>query len=68
MPLRDYLPFFGRNRTFATVGSNPSYDKDNPSSFGAGVIKRIKLQNRGMGGGDNRGGADKEQQVGDYRT
>ena len=68
MPLRDYLPFFGRNRTFATVGSNPSYDKDNPRSFGAGVIKRIKLQNSGMGGGYNRGGADKEPQVGDYRT
>ena len=43
MPLRDYLPF-GRKREFATVGSNPPYNKDNPRSFGAGVIKRIKLQ------------------------
>ena len=67
MPLRDYLPFLGRSRTFATVGSNPTYSKDNPRSFGAGVIKRIKLQNSGRGGGYG-GGADKEPQVGDYRT
>ena len=67
MPLRDYLPFLGRSRTFATVGSNPTYSKDNPRSYGAGVIKRIKLQNSGRGGGYNAG-ADKEPQVGDYRT
>jgi len=67
MPLRDYLPFFGRNRTFATVGSNPTYSKDNPRSYGAGVIKRIKLQNSGRGGGYG-GGAHKEPQIGDYRT
>ena len=67
MPLRDYLPFLGRSRTFATVGSNPTYSKDNPRSFGAGVIKRIKLQKSGRGGGYG-GGADKEPQVGDYRT
>ena len=67
MPLRDYLPFFGRNRTFATVGSNPTYSKDNPRSYGAGVIKRIKLQNSGRGGGYG-GGANKEPQIGDYRT
>ena len=67
MPLRDYLPFLGRSRTFATVGSNPTYSKDNPRSYGAGVIKRIKLQNSGRGGGYG-GGADKEPQVGDYRT
>jgi hypothetical protein len=66
MPLRDYLPFFGRKRTFATVGSNPPYNKDEPRSFGAGVIKRIKLQNNS--GGNFRGGVNKEPQVGDYRT
>ena len=67
MPLRDYLPFFGQKRTFATVGSNPSYNKDEPRSFGAGVIKRIKLQNNNMGKVYG-GGADKEPQIGDYRT
>jgi len=66
MPLRDYLPFFGRKRTFATVGSNPPYNKDEPRNFGAGVIKRIKLQNNSRG--NYGGGANKEPQIGDYRT
>jgi len=66
MPLRDYLPF-GRRREFASVGENPPFSKDNPRSYGAGVIKRIKLQNTsGMGG--YGGGAKKEPQIGDYRT
>ena len=66
MPLRDYLPF-GRRREFASVGENPPFDKDNPRSFGAGVIKRIKLQNDSRMGGF-AGGANKEPQIGDYRT
>jgi len=66
MPLRDYLPFW-RKREFATVGQNPPYSKDNPRSFGAGVIKRIKLQNN-SGYGGYGGGSNKEPQVGDYRT
>ena len=66
MPLRDYLPF-GRRREFASVGENPPFSKDNPRSFGAGVIKRIKLQNNSRMGGYG-GGASKEPQIGDYRT
>ena len=66
MPLRDYLPF-GRRREFATVGENPPFSENSPRSFGAGVIKRIKLQNNsGMGG--YGGGANKEPQIGDART
>ena len=66
MPLRDYLPF-GRRREFASVGENPPFSKDNPRSYGAGVIKRIKLQNTSRMGGYG-GGANKEPQIGDYRT
>ena len=66
MPLRDYLPF-GRRREFASVGENPPFSKDNPRSFGAGVIKRIKLQNNSRMGGYG-GGANKEPQIVDYRT
>ena len=36
-------------RRFAVTGSNPSYKEDDPRSFGAGVIKRLKL-NKGFGG------------------
>ena len=32
-------------RRFAVTGSNPPFEKDEPRSFGAGVIKRIKLTN-----------------------
>ena len=42
-------------RRFASVGSNPPYKKDDPVSFGAGVIKRLKLQNgsfKALGKGD----------------
>ena len=66
MPLRDYLPF-GRRRECASVGENPPFSKDNPRSYGAGVIKRIKLQNNSRMGGYG-GGATKEPQIGDYRT
>ena len=34
-------------RRFATTGSNPPFKKDDPRSFGAGIIKRIKLQRQG---------------------
>ena len=43
MALRDYWPF---RRTFATVGSNPPYKKDEPRSYGEGVIKRLRLQQK----------------------
>jgi len=32
-------------RRFATVGTDPPFRKDEPVSFGAGVIKRLKLTN-----------------------
>tara|TARA_R110002012_G_scaffold308572_1_gene514886 strand:+ start:729 stop:1997 length:1269 start_codon:yes stop_codon:yes gene_type:complete len=67
MPLRDYLPF-GRRREFAKVGSNPPFSKDSPRDFGAGVIKRIKLQNNSGASGGYGGGANKEPQIGDNRT
>ena len=62
MALRDYWPF--NRRSFATKGTNPPFTKDNPRSFGDGVIRRIQLQSNAFG----RGGAMKEPQVGDYRT
>ena len=62
MALRDYWPF--NRRSFATKGTNPPFNKDNPRSFGDGVIRRIQLQSNAFG----RGGAMKEPQVGDYRT
>ena len=36
-------------RTFALVGRNPTVKKDDPRSFGAGVIQRLKI-NKGIGG------------------
>ena len=36
-------------RRFAVTGSNPPYKEDDPRSFGAGVIKRLKI-NKGYGG------------------
>ena len=62
MALRDYWPF--NRRSFATKGTNPPFTKDNPRSFGDGVIRRIQLQSNAFGRGD----AMKEPQVGDYRT
>ena len=62
MALRDYWPF--NRRSFATTGTNPPFTKDDPRSFGEGIIRRIQLQANGFGRGD----AMKEPQVGDYRT
>ena len=59
MALRDYWPF---RRTFATVGNNPPYKKDEPRSYGAGVIRRLRLQQKyGIGG-------DFERHIGDAKT
>ena len=68
MPLRDYLPNIWRKREFATVGTNPPFKDDEPRSFGAGVIKRIKLQNSSKRGYGYGGGSNKEPQIGDNRT
>ena len=62
MALRDYLPW--NRRQFATKGTNPPYLKDDPRSYGEGVIRRIQLQqNTGM-----FGSASHEPQIGDART
>ena len=58
MALSDYLPW--NRREFATVGRDPPFKKDDPKSFGAGVIKRIKI-NR------NYAGRDFEPQIGNNR-
>ena len=63
MALSDYWPF--KRRSFATVGEDPPFIKDDPRSYGAGVIRRIKLQDNSSFG---RNGGRKEPQVGDYRT
>ena len=61
MALRDYLPW--NRRKFASVGSNPPFAENEPRDFGAGVIKRIQLQqNNGMFG------SAYEKQIGDART
>ena len=52
-------------RRFATTGSNPSYKKDDPRSFGAGVIKRLKI-NKGFGGFNQI--KDYEPHIGKNRT
>ena len=52
-------------RTFALVGRNPTVKKDDPRSFGAGVIQRLKI-NKGIGGfGQSK---DYEPHVGKNRT
>jgi hypothetical protein len=62
MALRDYLPW--NRRKFATKGTNPPYSKDDPRSYGEGVIRRIQLQqNTGM-----YGAASHEPQIGDAKT
>ena len=48
-------------RAFATVGSNPKTPEDEPRSYGAGVIRRLKLTN-------NYGNRNYEQHIGDNRT
>ena len=59
MALRDYWPF--SRRTFATVGSNPSYAKDEPRSYGEGIIRRLRLQ-------QGRFGNDYERHIGDGKA
>ena len=58
MALSDYLPW--NRREFATVGRDPPFKKDEPRSFGAGVIKRIKINK-------NFGTRDFEPQIGNNR-
>ena len=62
MALRDYLPW--NRRQFATKGTNPPYSKDDPRSYGEGVIRRIQLQqNTGFFGASSH-----EPQIGDAKT
>ena len=35
-------------RRFANVGSNPPFKENDPRDFGAGIIKRLKLNNSGF--------------------
>ncbi len=63
MALSDYWPF--KRRSFATVGQDPPFSKDDPRSYGSGVIRRLQLQDNTSFG---RNGGRKEPQVGDYRT
>jgi hypothetical protein len=51
-------------RRFASIGSNPSYKKDDPRSYGEGVIKRLKI-NRGFTFGQEK---DYEPHIGKNRT
>ncbi len=51
-------------RRFASIGSNPSYKKDDPRSYGEGVIKRLKI-NRGFSIGQEK---DYEPHIGKNRT
>ena len=51
-------------RRFASIGSNPSYKKDDPRSYGEGVIQRLKI-NRGFAGGADK---DFEPHIGKNRT
>ena len=41
-------------RTFASTGSTPPFTEDDPVSFGAGVIKRLKLSNQRQGYGKHQ--------------
>jgi hypothetical protein len=51
-------------RRFASIGSNPAYKKDDPRSYGEGVIKRLKI-NRGFTYGQSK---DYEPHIGKNRT
>jgi len=51
-------------RRFASIGSNPAYKKDDPRSYGEGVIKRLKI-NRGFSVGSAK---DYEPHIGKNRT
>ena len=48
-------------RVFATTGSNINTPKDEPRSYGAGIIRRLKLTNK-------YGNRNYEQHIGDNRT
>ena len=48
-------------RIFAVTGSNPNTKKDDPRSFGDGVIRRLKLSH-------SQGQRNYEQHIGDNRT
>ena len=61
MALRDYLPW--NRRKFAQVGSNPPFAANEPKDYGAGVIKRLQLQQS-----SNMFGGQYEKQIGDART
>ena len=61
MALRDYLPW--NRRKFAQVGSNPPFAANQPKDFGAGVIKRLQLQQS-----SNMFGGQYEKQIGDAKT
>ena len=58
MALSDFWPW--NRRSFATKGSNPPFKKDEPRSYGAGAIKRIKLS-------ANMFGRNYEPQIGNNR-
>ena len=51
-------------RRFASIGSNPAYKKDDPRSYGEGVIQRLKI-NRGFSVGQEK---DYEPHIGKNRT
>jgi hypothetical protein len=51
-------------RRFASIGSNPAYKKDDPRSYGEGVIQRLKI-NRGFSVGQDK---DFEPHIGKNRT
>mgnify|MGYP003111232693 FL=1 len=51
-------------RRFASIGSNPAYKKDDPRSYGDGVIQRLKI-NRGFNAGQSK---DYEPHIGKNRT
>ena len=51
-------------RRFASIGSNTAYKKDDPRSYGEGVIKRLKI-NRGFSIGQEK---DYEPHIGKNRT
>jgi len=54
----NFWPF--KRREFATTGRNPPFTKDEPRSFGEGIIRRIKLTK-------NYGASKFEPQIGDNR-
>ena len=66
MALRDYLPW--NRRQYATKGTNPPYSKDDPRSYGEGVIRRIQLQNNSASGVFSATSANHEPQIGDAKT